>query len=98
MTPQPARVSSWGSGAVPDSSAANNGNAPGGGKPPVLWNKPKGSIPPGPTATRVWLHLDNNGKASYVQVPMPYPTAIFIREKALVINLETIKMIICRDQ
>jgi len=70
---------------------------------------------------RVWLHIDDQGKASYVQVekqtlvqnlgipyrdlrildplvPMPYPTAIFIREKALVINLETIKMIICRDQ
>lgn len=31
-------------------------------------------------------------------VPMPYPTAIFIREKALVVNLETIKMIICKDQ
>ncbi len=29
---------------------------------------------------------------------MPYPTAIFIREKALVVNLETIKMIICKDQ
>eukprot|EP00191_Tetraselmis_sp_GSL018_P021957 CAMPEP_0177621368 /NCGR_PEP_ID=MMETSP0419_2-20121207/27546_1 /TAXON_ID=582737 /ORGANISM="Tetraselmis sp., Strain GSL018" /LENGTH=644 /DNA_ID=CAMNT_0019121277 /DNA_START=295 /DNA_END=2232 /DNA_ORIENTATION=+ len=65
--------------------------------------------------------IDDQGKASYVQVekqtlvqnlgipyrdlrildplvPMPYPTAIFIREKALVINLETIKMIICRDQ
>eukprot|EP00891_Asterochloris_glomerata_P004784 jgi/Astpho2/4784/fgenesh1_pg.00067_%23_229_t len=28
------------------------------------------------------------------QVPIPYPSAIFIREKALVVNLETIRMII----
>ena len=27
-------------------------------------------------------------------MPIPYPSAIFIREKALVVNLETIRMII----
>ena len=32
------------------------------------------------------------------QAPIPYPTAIFIREKALVINVESIRMIICADQ
>eukprot|EP00891_Asterochloris_glomerata_P003934 jgi/Astpho2/3934/fgenesh1_pg.00063_%23_10_t len=30
--------------------------------------------------------------------PIPYPTTIFIREKALVVNLESIRMIICQDQ
>lgn len=29
---------------------------------------------------------------------MPYPSALFIREKALVVNLEAISMIICRNQ
>ncbi len=33
-----------------------------------------------------------------LQVPMPYPTAIFIREKALVVNLESIRLIICQDE
>ena len=33
-----------------------------------------------------------------MQVPTPYPTALFIREKALVINLESIRMIISADQ
>lgn len=32
------------------------------------------------------------------QVPTPYPTALFIREKALVVNLESIRMIISADQ
>lgn len=32
------------------------------------------------------------------QAPIPYPTAIFIREKALVVNVEGIRMIICADQ
>ncbi|KAK9817294.1 hypothetical protein WJX72_012299 [[Myrmecia] bisecta] len=31
-------------------------------------------------------------------VPSPYPAAIFIREKALVINLEALRMIICKDE
>eukprot|EP00884_Botryococcus_braunii_P017222 jgi/Botrbrau1/4183/Bobra.0192s0043.1 len=31
-------------------------------------------------------------------VPIPYPAAIFIRDRALVINLENIRMIICNDQ
>ncbi|KAK9803551.1 hypothetical protein WJX73_008351 [Symbiochloris irregularis] len=31
-------------------------------------------------------------------VPMPYPSSIFIREKALVVNLESIRMLICDDQ
>ena len=34
----------------------------------------------------------------YLQVNTPYPTAILIREKAMVINLESIRMIICKDQ
>ena len=29
---------------------------------------------------------------------MPYPSSIFIREKALVVNLESIRMLICEDQ
>lgn len=33
-----------------------------------------------------------------MQVPTPYPTALFIREKALVVNLESIRMIISADQ
>ncbi len=32
------------------------------------------------------------------QVNTPYPTAILVREKAMVINLESIRMIICKDQ
>lgn len=32
------------------------------------------------------------------QVPTPYPTALFIREKALVVNLESIRMIVSADQ
>ncbi|KAA6421154.1 MAG: Magnesium transporter [Trebouxia sp. A1-2] len=31
-------------------------------------------------------------------VPTPYPTALFIRDKALVVNLESIRMIISADQ
>jgi hypothetical protein len=31
-------------------------------------------------------------------VPIPYPAAIFIRDRALVVNLENIRMIICKDQ
>ncbi|KAL3135886.1 hypothetical protein ABBQ32_007442 [Trebouxia sp. C0010 RCD-2024] len=31
-------------------------------------------------------------------VPTPYPTALFIREKALVVNLESIRMIVSADQ
>jgi len=34
----------------------------------------------------------------FLQAPIPYPTAIFIREKALVVNVESIRMIICADQ
>ena len=29
---------------------------------------------------------------------MPYPSSIFIREHALIVNLESIKMLICMDQ
>ena len=32
------------------------------------------------------------------KVNTPYPTAILVREKAMVINLESIRMIICKDQ
>ena len=32
-----------------------------------------------------------------LQVNTPYPTAILIREKAMVLNIESIRMIICRD-
>ncbi|KAL4420981.1 hypothetical protein ABPG77_001300 [Micractinium sp. CCAP 211/92] len=31
-------------------------------------------------------------------VPIPFPAAILIREKALVVNLETVRMIICSNQ
>ena len=30
--------------------------------------------------------------------PIPYPSSIFIREKAIVCNLETIRLIIARDE
>lgn len=33
-----------------------------------------------------------------LQVPIPYPTAIFIRERALVVNFENIRLIIAKDQ
>ena len=29
---------------------------------------------------------------------MPYPSAIFIRDKALVVNVESMRLIICQDQ
>lgn len=32
------------------------------------------------------------------QVATPYPTALLIREKALVVNIEAVRMIICKDQ
>lgn len=32
------------------------------------------------------------------QVATTYPTAVLIREKALVVHLESIRMIICKDQ
>lgn len=32
------------------------------------------------------------------QVAEPYPTALLIRERALVVNFEAVRMIICRDQ
>ena len=31
-------------------------------------------------------------------VPIPFPAAILIRERALVVNLETVRMIICSNQ
>lgn len=31
-------------------------------------------------------------------VPIPYPAAIFIRDRALIVNLENIRMIICQNQ
>ena len=33
-----------------------------------------------------------------VQVATAYPTAILIREKALVVHLESVRMIVCKDQ
>ena len=33
-----------------------------------------------------------------VKVATAYPTAVLIREKALVVHLESIRMIICKDQ
>ncbi len=33
-----------------------------------------------------------------MQVPMPYPSAIFIRDKALVVNVESMRLIICQDE
>lgn len=29
---------------------------------------------------------------------MPYPSSIFIREKAIIVNLESIRMLICENQ
>ena len=37
-------------------------------------------------------------KHHHVQVPMPYPSAIFIRDKALVVNVESMRLIICQDE
>ena len=31
-------------------------------------------------------------------IPTPYPTALFIRERAMVVNFESIRMIIAADQ
>lgn len=31
-------------------------------------------------------------------MPVSQPTSIFIREKALVVNMESIKMVVCKDQ
>ena len=31
-------------------------------------------------------------------LPTPYPASLFIREKALVVNLESLRMIITKDQ
>lgn len=33
-----------------------------------------------------------------MQVPIPYPIDIMVREKAIVLNLESIRMIITQDQ
>ena len=33
-----------------------------------------------------------------LQVPIPFPAAVLIRPKALVVNLETVRMIICQNQ
>ena len=35
---------------------------------------------------------------AFLQVPMPYPSAIFIRDKALVVNVESMRLIICQDE
>ncbi|KAL6786115.1 MRS4 [Auxenochlorella protothecoides x Auxenochlorella symbiontica] len=71
--------------------------------------------------TRVWLHIDEHGIPSDVEVdkhvlvyelgvryrdlltldptlPLPFPAAILIRNRALIINLETVRMIICANQ
>lgn len=32
------------------------------------------------------------------QVAEPYPTALLIRERALIVNMESVRMIICKDQ
>jgi len=31
-------------------------------------------------------------------VPIPFPAALFIREKAIIVNLEAVRMIICANQ
>ncbi len=31
-------------------------------------------------------------------VPTPYPAAIFIRDKALVVNLESLRMLVTKDK
>jgi len=44
------------------------------------------------------LCLTRMQHSGMLQVPTPYPTALFIRDKALVVNLESIRMIISADQ
>ncbi len=36
--------------------------------------------------------------AGHVQVPVPYPIDIMVREKAILLNLEAIRMVILKDQ
>lgn len=43
------------------------------------------------TVTDKWI-------LAVLQVAVNYPTAIFVREKAIVINLERLRLIISRDQ
>lgn len=31
-------------------------------------------------------------------LPLPFPAALFIRERAIVVNLETVRMIVCSNQ
>ena len=31
-------------------------------------------------------------------VPLPYPSALFVREKAMVVNLESVRMLVTKDQ
>ena len=46
----------------------------------------------------VLLCLTSTQHSGMLQVPTPYPTALFIRDKALVVNLESIRMIVSADQ
>ena len=52
-----------------------------------------------PVRARAFLNLFGlfDGK-KFLQVATAYPTAILIREKALVIHLEAVRMIVCKDQ
>ncbi|DBA87421.1 TPA: hypothetical protein ACH3X1_004467 [Trebouxia sp. C0004] len=50
------------------------------------------------THPRKWLRVNEAGKLNYITVPMPYPSAIFIRDKALVVNVESMRLIICQDE
>ncbi|CAL8464850.1 g4385 [Coccomyxa elongata] len=48
---------------------------------------------------RKWLRVDDAGELSYVAVGSSNPTAaIFVREKAIVVNLERLRLIISKDQ
>ena len=43
-------------------------------------------------------HTATTTSCCCVQVAEPYPTALLIRERALIVNMESVRMIICKDQ
>lgn len=50
-------------------------------------------------STGFWMNILRamSGSACYKQVPMAYPSAILVREKAMLIHLESIRMVISKD-
>eukprot|EP00198_Chlamydomonas_reinhardtii_P006073 XP_001695409.1 predicted protein [Chlamydomonas reinhardtii] len=51
-----------------------------------------------PRNPRRVVHISRDGIPSIVRLPIPTPTSLLIRERALVVNLETVRMIIGADQ